>query len=65
MKNERSRCLIACRHPQAVGNFHGLEGTGCIDRLIADFIERGTSEGLDFESCRKAIRRPPFALSLQ
>jgi pimeloyl-ACP methyl ester carboxylesterase len=51
--------------PGGTHTVYGLEGTACIDRLIADFIDRGTAEGLDFESCRKAIRRPPFALSLE
>ncbi len=58
----RSRVLVV---PGGTHTVYGLEGTGCIDRLIADFIERGTAEGLDFESCRKAIRRPPFAISLE
>jgi pimeloyl-ACP methyl ester carboxylesterase len=58
----RSRLLVV---PGGTHTVYGLEGTACIDRLIADFIERGTAEGLDLESCRKAIRRPPFALSLE
>ena len=58
----RSRVLVV---PGATHTVYGLEGTGCLDRLVADFIDRGTAEGLDFESCRKAIRRPPFAVSLE
>lgn len=58
----RSRVLVV---PGGTHTVYGLEGTACIDRLIAGFIERGTPEGLDFESCRKAIRRPAFALTLE
>ncbi len=57
-----SRLLVV---PGGTHTVYGLEGTRCIDRLIADFIDRGTAEGLDFESCRKAIRRPPFAVRLE
>lgn len=33
----------------------------CIDRLIADFIDLGTTKGLDV-SCVDQIRRPPFTI---
>lgn len=40
----------------------GTHGTGstCVDGLIADFVKRGTAEGLD-TSCVDAIHLPPFA----
>lgn len=57
----RSRLLVV---PGGTHTLYGLEGTECVGRLTADFVNRGTAEGLDFEACRKAIRRPPFALTL-
>ncbi|MES1245822.1 MAG: alpha/beta hydrolase [Acidobacteriota bacterium] len=45
--------------------FHNLEGIGCIDRLTAELVERGSAAGLDLEGCRRSIRRPPFATSLE
>ena len=47
--------------PHGAHGFGGLEGTDCIDRLNAEFIERGTTKGLD-TSCVKNIRRRGFAL---
>jgi pimeloyl-ACP methyl ester carboxylesterase len=58
----RSRVMVV---PGGAHAFYGLEGTGCLDRLIADFVIRGSAEGLDLEGCRKAIRRPPFAKTLE
>ncbi len=33
----------------------------CIENLVADFIDKGTGEGLDI-SCVEKIRRPPFTV---
>ena len=33
----------------------------CIENLVADFIDKGTTEGLDY-SCVDKISRPPFAI---
>jgi pimeloyl-ACP methyl ester carboxylesterase len=33
----------------------------CIESLVADFIDKGTTEGLDV-SCVEKIRRPPFTI---
>ena len=38
---------------------HGVVTTPCGNRLVADFIERGSTEGLD-TGCVAAVRRPPF-----
>lgn len=38
----------------------GLVGIECLDRLLADFIERGTTKGLD-TSCVAKLRRAGFA----
>lgn len=45
--------------------FYNLEGIECLDRLTAELVERGSAEGLDLEGCRKSIRRPPFATTLE
>jgi pimeloyl-ACP methyl ester carboxylesterase len=44
--------------------FYGLDGIECLDRLTADFVTRGSAEGLDVEACRKAIRPLPFTTKL-
>jgi len=49
--------------PQGGHGLGGLEGTDCLDRLTAKFIETGSTNGLD-TSCIKTIRRRPFALKL-
>lgn len=41
----------------------GLENGDCVSRLSVEFIERGTSNGLD-TACVKTIRRRGFALKL-
>ena len=51
--------------PGATHTFYGLEGVECLDRVTADFVNRGTAQGVDFESCRKAIKRPPFAVKAE
>jgi pimeloyl-ACP methyl ester carboxylesterase len=33
----------------------------CVENLVAAFIDKGTTEGLDY-SCVEKIRRPPFAI---
>lgn len=50
------------RHLVAPGTGHGVIGTGCGIRLLRDFIDRGSVEGLD-DSCLKALKRPPFFLT--
>jgi hypothetical protein len=45
--------------------FYDLEGIECLDRLTAELVEKGSAEGLDLEGCRRSIRRPPFATSLE
>ncbi len=37
----------------------GLSNPECYDRLVGQFIERGTAEGLD-TSCVATMKRPPF-----
>ena len=47
--------------PSGAHGIRGLEGTECIDRLSAEFVERGTTKGLD-TACVKNIRRKGFVL---
>jgi len=49
----RSRLVIV---PQATHNSYE-----CIENVVADFIDKGTTEGLDI-SCVEKIRRPPFTV---
>jgi len=50
--------------PSGAHGLDGLEGMDCIDKLIVEFIERGTTKGLD-TSCVKTMHRKGFALKLQ
>ena len=47
--------------PHGGHGFGGLDGLGCVQNLIADFIERGTASGMEI-SCVKNIRRKGFLL---
>ena len=49
--------------PHGGHGFNGLEGLDCIQNLIAEFVDRGTTKGLE-PSCLKSIRRRGFVLSL-
>jgi pimeloyl-ACP methyl ester carboxylesterase len=50
--------------PHGGHGFGGLEGLDCVQDLITDFVNRGTTSGLD-TSCVKNIRRKGFLLSLK
>jgi pimeloyl-ACP methyl ester carboxylesterase len=47
--------------PHGAHGLGGLEGTDCIDNLIAEFIEKGSTKGLNTE-CVKNIHRKGFQL---
>jgi pimeloyl-ACP methyl ester carboxylesterase len=49
--------------PHGAHGLGGLENIDCIQRLNAEFVERGTAKDLD-TSCVKTIRRKGFALKL-
>jgi pimeloyl-ACP methyl ester carboxylesterase len=49
-------------HIVVPGQGHGQMGLPCVQRLLRDFIERGTVEGLD-TACITDIRPAPFFLS--
>ena len=50
--------------PHGGHGFNGLEGTDCIDRLQAEFVAKGTTEGLNAD-CVKAIKRKPWVLEMK
>jgi pimeloyl-ACP methyl ester carboxylesterase len=47
--------------PSGAHGLGGLEGLDCIERTLREFIERGTTEGLD-TTCVKSVRRKGFVL---
>jgi len=49
--------------PHGAHGLGGLQGSDCILRVMAAFVERGTTKGLD-TSCVKDIKRNGFALTL-
>ena len=54
--------LPASRHIVMPGTGHTAGGTGCGLRIIRNFIDKGTTEGLD-TTCVAMVRRPPFFVS--
>ena len=42
-------------------NIHTAQNTACLDAIIREFLERGTTEGLD-TSCVDELELPPFEL---
>ncbi|HYC60505.1 MAG TPA: alpha/beta hydrolase [Thermoanaerobaculia bacterium] len=50
-------------HVEVRNGSHSFSGmTGCIDRIMVDFVSKGTVTGLD-RACAAAIKRPPFVVS--
>ena len=47
--------------PHGAHGLGGLEGLDCIDRISTEFVERGTTKGID-TSCVQNIRRKGFAM---
>ena len=44
-----------------VGHSFGIGG--CLSPILAGFVDRGTTKGLDTTSCDGAVVVPPFDLS--
>jgi pimeloyl-ACP methyl ester carboxylesterase len=64
--DEVARSLPNSKHvvvPQGGHGFGGLQGRECLRRLMVEFVERGTTKGLD-TACVGAIKRTPFALAM-
>jgi pimeloyl-ACP methyl ester carboxylesterase len=51
--------LTHARHLVVPGTGHGASGSGCGMRLLNEFLDRGSADGLD-PACLQTIRRPPF-----
>ncbi len=45
--------------PHGAHGLDGLEGMDCVDRIIVEFVERGTGKGID-TTCVKSIHRKGF-----
>lgn len=58
--DEAGRHLPSSVHLVVPGG-HGVGSIPCIAGIVADFIERGSTEGLD-TSCVSSVRLPPFEL---
>jgi len=58
-----AEAAISYRQQIVATGSNGLNGLDCIDNLIADFIERGTTAGLN-TSCTNSIIRIGFLLKL-
>ena len=56
------KTLPNSKHFIAPGTGHGVLGTSCGMRIIKDFIDKGTADGLNTE-CLKLLKRPPFFLT--
>ena len=42
---------------------HDFNIGGCVDEMMADFVDRGTTRGLDTTLCSGAVVVPPFELT--
>ncbi len=56
-----SGSLPNARHVTAPATGHGVVGTGCGLRMVAAFIDQGSTEAVD-TSCLASMKRPPFVL---
>jgi hypothetical protein len=42
---------------------HDFNIGGCVDEMMADLVERGTTKGLDTTRCERAVVVPQFPLT--
>lgn len=47
------------KHIVVPGVGHGVSGQGCVPKLIAEFVQSGSVQGLD-ATCAQRLERPPF-----
>jgi pimeloyl-ACP methyl ester carboxylesterase len=57
-----ARTLTRARHYTVPGTGHGVMATACGNRLIAQFIDSGSVEGLH-DTCLAEVKRPGFFLT--
>lgn len=60
--DEAAKHLPNSTHVVVPGVGHGATPQGCVPRVIAKFIERGTVQDLD-TTCARTLQRPPFFIS--
>jgi hypothetical protein len=63
--DEVAKDLPNSRHviiPEAGHGVDGLSDPGCVDRIIIDFMDKGSAKDLD-TSCVEQMAAPPFATS--
>jgi hypothetical protein len=53
------RTLPNARHIVVPGAGHGTIGSGCVPRLVGQFLDAASVAGLD-DTCVRALHRPPF-----
>lgn len=53
--------LPAARHLVLPGQGHSVLGTGCMPKLLAQFIERADAQSLDASCLERLAPQPPFA----
>lgn len=56
------RSLAKSKHLVLAGQGHGQIGTGCVPRVVADFIASGNVDTVD-DACTKTVVAAPFLLS--
>ena len=62
--DQAAMTLPASRRITVPGQGHGVFARGCIPRIVAEFVKRGTADGLDV-SCVDRLRPAPIFLDLQ
>ena len=62
--DQAAMTLPASRRITVPGQGHGVFARGCIPRIVAEFVKRGTTDGLDV-SCVDRLRPAPIFLDLQ
>jgi pimeloyl-ACP methyl ester carboxylesterase len=59
---DAKRTLTHSLHVTLPGVGHGTSAIGCARALMADFVARGSVEGLE-PKCGEGLKRPPFFTS--
>lgn len=62
--DQAATTLPASRRITVAGQGHGVFARGCIPRIVAEFVRRGTTDGLDV-SCVERLHPAPIFLDLQ
>ncbi|HEX8538950.1 MAG TPA: alpha/beta hydrolase, partial [Cystobacter sp.] len=60
--DDAKKTLTRSLHVALPGVGHGTSSIGCARALMADFVNRGSVEGLE-SKCGEGLKRPPFFTS--